>query len=60
MQVSLYIIFILAFSLYQVLQDPSLSPLLETWGSKTTVELMEEIFPNSKSQRRGSGQLDDR
>ncbi|XP_056288000.1 protein Shroom3 isoform X2 [Pseudoliparis swirei] len=31
-----------------VLQDSSLLPLLETWGSKSTVELMEEIFPNSR------------
>ncbi|TNN38394.1 Protein Shroom3 [Liparis tanakae] len=43
-----------------VLQDSSLLPLLETWGSKSTVELMEEIFPNSRlvgqspRQRRGS------
>ncbi|KAA8584616.1 hypothetical protein FQN60_008401 [Etheostoma spectabile] len=29
-----------------VLQDRSLAPLLDTWGSKSTVELMEEIFPN--------------
>ncbi|XP_068430181.1 protein Shroom3 isoform X2 [Clinocottus analis] len=43
-----------------VLQDSSLVPLLETWGSKSTVELMEEIFPNNRLvgqspwQRRGS------
>ncbi|XP_041815752.1 protein Shroom3 isoform X2 [Chelmon rostratus] len=49
-----------------VLQDSSLAPLLDTWGGKSTVELMEEIFPNSslvgKSpwQRRGSSRLDDR
>ncbi|XP_038590045.1 protein Shroom3 isoform X2 [Micropterus salmoides] len=49
-----------------VLQDRSLAPLLDTWGGKSTVELMEEIFPNSKTvgnspwQRRGSSQLDDR
>ncbi|XP_076614705.1 protein Shroom3 isoform X1 [Chaetodon auriga] len=49
-----------------VLQDSSLAPLLDTWGGKSTVELMEEIFPNSRLvgespwQRRGSGQLDDR
>ncbi|XP_035802118.2 protein Shroom3 isoform X2 [Amphiprion ocellaris] len=47
-----------------VLQDPSMLPLLDTWGGKSTVELMEDIFPNSKliskSQRRGSTQLEDR
>ncbi|XP_040014157.1 protein Shroom3 isoform X4 [Xiphias gladius] len=49
-----------------VLQDSSLVPLLDTWGAKSTVELMEDIFPNSrlvdKSQwlHRGSSQLDDR
>lgn len=47
-----------------VLQDASLLPLLDTWGGKSTVELMEEIFPNSKliskSQRRGSTRLEDR
>ncbi|XP_029372507.1 protein Shroom3 isoform X2 [Echeneis naucrates] len=31
-----------------VLQDSSLAPLLDTWMGKSTVELMEEIFPNSK------------
>ncbi|XP_068562074.1 protein Shroom3 isoform X3 [Cebidichthys violaceus] len=47
-----------------VLQDSSLVPLLETWGSKSTVELMEEIFPNSRLvgqppwQRRGSSRFD--
>ncbi|XP_034402679.1 protein Shroom3 isoform X3 [Cyclopterus lumpus] len=45
-----------------VLQDSSLLPLLETWGSKSTVELMEEIFPNrseqSPRQRRGSRRFD--
>ncbi|CAI5666246.1 unnamed protein product [Oreochromis niloticus] len=49
-----------------VLQDPSLAPLLDTWGGKSTIELLEEIFPNSKlfgkSQwtHGGSGQEDDR
>ncbi|KAK9532931.1 hypothetical protein VZT92_010289 [Zoarces viviparus] len=47
-----------------LLQDSSLVPLLETWGSKSTVELMEEIFPNSRLvgqppwQRRGSSRFD--
>lgn len=47
-------------------QDSSLAPLLDTWGGKSTVDLMEEIFPNSKLvdkspwQRRGSSRLDDR
>ncbi|XP_037835537.1 protein Shroom3 isoform X3 [Kryptolebias marmoratus] len=31
-----------------VLQDPSLAPLLDTWGGKSTVDLMEEIFANSR------------
>ncbi|XP_037548572.1 protein Shroom3 isoform X2 [Nematolebias whitei] len=31
-----------------VLRDPSLAPLLDTWGGKSTVELMEEMFPNSR------------
>lgn len=49
-----------------VLQDRSLASLLDTWGGKSTVEVMEEIFPNSKIvgrspwQRRGSSRLDDR
>ncbi|XP_070706371.1 protein Shroom3 [Pempheris klunzingeri] len=49
-----------------VLQDGSLAPLLDTWGSKSTVEIMEEIFPNSRLvgkspwQRRGSNRVDDR
>ncbi|XP_020495687.1 protein Shroom3 isoform X1 [Labrus bergylta] len=49
-----------------VLQDNSLAPLLDTWGGKSTVELMEDIFPNSRVvgkspwQRRGSSRLDDR
>ncbi|XP_040915540.1 protein Shroom3 isoform X2 [Toxotes jaculatrix] len=49
-----------------VLQDSSLVPLLDTWGAKSTVELMEEIFPNSRLvdkspwQHRSSRQLDDR
>ncbi|XP_032396199.1 protein Shroom3 isoform X2 [Etheostoma spectabile] len=49
-----------------VLQDRSLAPLLDTWGSKSTVELMEEIFPNirlvgkSPWQRRGSSRLEER
>ncbi|XP_030598856.1 protein Shroom3 [Archocentrus centrarchus] len=48
-----------------VLQDASLAPLLDTWGGKSTIELLEEIFPNSKliskSQwtHRGSGQVDE-
>ncbi|KAM3599138.1 uncharacterized protein V6R79_000641 [Siganus canaliculatus] len=43
-----------------VSQDSSLAPLLDTWGSKSTVQLMEEIFPSSRLaakspwQRRGS------
>nr|XP_040053124.1 protein Shroom3 isoform X4 [Gasterosteus aculeatus aculeatus] len=47
-----------------VMQDSSLVPLLETLGSKSTVELMEEIFPNSRlvgqspRQHKGSSQLD--
>ncbi|KAK2818824.1 hypothetical protein Q5P01_024385 [Channa striata] len=49
-----------------VLEDPSLAPLLDTWGSRSTVELMEEIFPNSRLdgkprlQHRGSSPLNDR
>ncbi|XP_041666406.1 protein Shroom3 isoform X2 [Cheilinus undulatus] len=49
-----------------MLQDGSLVPLLDTWGGKSTVELMEDIFPNSKVggkspwQRRGSSRLDER
>ncbi|XP_028457438.1 protein Shroom3 isoform X1 [Perca flavescens] len=49
-----------------VLQDRSLVPLLDTWGGKSTVELMEEIFPNirlvgkSPWQRRGSSRLEER
>ncbi|KAM7393317.1 hypothetical protein PAMA_008121 [Pampus argenteus] len=49
-----------------VLQDCSLAPLLDTWGSKSTVELVEEIFPNSRLgvklpwQHRGSSGLEDR
>lgn len=45
----------------QVLQDSSLAPLLDVFGLKSTVELMEEVFtPNSRLggkslwQRRGS------
>lgn len=45
----------------QVLQDSSLVPLLDVFGLKSTVELMEEVFsPNSRLggkspwQRRGS------
>ncbi|KAL6097320.1 shroom3 [Pungitius sinensis] len=47
-----------------VMQDSSLVPLLETWGSKSTVDLMEEIFQNrrlvgqSPRQHKGSSQLD--
>ncbi|XP_033989036.1 protein Shroom3 isoform X3 [Trematomus bernacchii] len=47
-----------------VLQDSSLAPLLDTWGGKSTVELMEETFPNSRlvgnSLWQGSGRLEDR
>ncbi|XP_061589196.1 protein Shroom3 [Cololabis saira] len=49
-----------------VLQDPSLASFLDTWGSKSIVELMEEMFPNSRLtgtsgwQRRGSVQVEDR
>ncbi|KAM8872719.1 protein Shroom3 isoform 1-T1 [Synchiropus picturatus] len=49
-----------------VLQERSLAPLLDTCGGKSTVELVEEIFVNSKSggkaswQRRGSKRLDHR
>ncbi|TMS08618.1 Protein Shroom3 [Larimichthys crocea] len=49
-----------------VIQDSSLAPFLDTWRGKSTVELMQEIFPNSKLvgkspwQRRGSSRLDDR
>lgn len=49
-----------------VLQDSSLAPLFDTWDGKSTVELMEEIFPNSRLvgrspwHRRGSKLLDDR
>ncbi|XP_078127741.1 protein Shroom3 isoform X3 [Sander vitreus] len=49
-----------------VLQDRSLAPLLDTWGGKSTVELMEEIFPNirlvgkSPRQQRGSSRLEER
>ncbi|XP_076020035.1 protein Shroom3 isoform X2 [Genypterus blacodes] len=47
-----------------VLQDRSSAPLLNLWGETTTVELMEEIFSNTKGvgklawQRRGSSRLD--
>ncbi|XP_063745311.1 protein Shroom3 isoform X2 [Eleginops maclovinus] len=49
-----------------VLQDSSLAPLLDTWGGKSTVEFMEEIFPNSRSvgnstwQGSGSSRSEDR
>ncbi|XP_026153784.1 protein Shroom3 isoform X2 [Mastacembelus armatus] len=49
-----------------VLQDCSLAPLLDTWGGKSTIELMEEIFPNnrlvgtSQSQQKHTRQLDNR
>ncbi|KAM9735515.1 protein Shroom3 isoform 2-T2 [Menidia menidia] len=44
-----------------VLQDPSLAPLLDTWGGKSTVDLMEEIFPNSRlNQHRASVHAADR
>ncbi|KAK1883423.1 Protein Shroom3 [Dissostichus eleginoides] len=47
-----------------VLQDSSLAPLLDTWGGKSTVELMEETFQNSRlvgnSPWQGSGRLEDR
>ncbi|XP_067339646.1 protein Shroom3 isoform X6 [Channa argus] len=49
-----------------VLQDPSLAPLLDTRGSKSTVELLEEIFPNSRLdgkpqlQHRDSSSLNER
>ncbi|KAG8010943.1 Protein Shroom3 [Nibea albiflora] len=49
-----------------VMQDSSLAPFLDTWRGKSTVELMQEIFPNSKLvgkspwHRRGSSRLDDR
>ncbi|XP_010767120.1 protein Shroom3-like [Notothenia coriiceps] len=47
-----------------VLQDSSLAPLLDTWGGKSTVEFMEETFPNSRlvgnSLWQGSGRLEDR
>uniref|UniRef100_A0A3P8UKL1 Protein Shroom3-like n=2 Tax=Cynoglossus semilaevis TaxID=244447 RepID=A0A3P8UKL1_CYNSE len=46
-----------------VVKDGSLAPLLDTWGSKSTVDLMTEIFPHSRStdlsswQHMSSGQL---
>ncbi|XP_068609036.1 protein Shroom3 [Brachionichthys hirsutus] len=49
-----------------VLKDSSLVPLLDTWGDKSTVERMEDIFTSSKPagkspwQRRGSIRLDGR
>ncbi|XP_069369794.1 protein Shroom3 isoform X2 [Paralichthys olivaceus] len=49
-----------------VLLDSSLAPLLDTWGAKSTVEIMKEIFPNSRTAdkshwlHRGSRQMDDR
>uniref|UniRef100_A0A671VC31 Shroom family member 3 n=1 Tax=Sparus aurata TaxID=8175 RepID=A0A671VC31_SPAAU len=49
-----------------VQQDISLAPLFDIWGAKSTIELMEEIFPNSRLvgkspwQHRGSSQWDDR
>uniref|UniRef100_A0A8C4DZS9 Shroom family member 3 n=1 Tax=Dicentrarchus labrax TaxID=13489 RepID=A0A8C4DZS9_DICLA len=55
-----------ALAMQLVLQDSSLAPLLDTWRGKSTVELMEEIFPNSRLggkspwQRRGSSRLADR
>ncbi|KAG7499162.1 Shroom3-like isoform X1 [Solea senegalensis] len=44
-----------------VLQDHSLAPLLDTWSTKSTVELMSEIFPRSRLVDRSQWhQLDDR
>ncbi|XP_072227499.1 protein Shroom3 isoform X2 [Leuresthes tenuis] len=43
-----------------VLQDPSLAPLLDTWGGKSTVDLMEEIFPNSRQTWQHRASADDR
>ncbi|XP_068190196.1 protein Shroom3 isoform X2 [Antennarius striatus] len=49
-----------------VLTDSSLAPLLDTWGNKSTVERMEDIFTNRKPagkspwQQRASIRLDDR
>ncbi|KAM9841125.1 protein Shroom3 [Aulostomus maculatus] len=49
-----------------VLRDPSLAPLLDTWGGKSTIKLLEEIFSNRglggkmQWQHRSSTRLDDR
>ncbi|XP_056147154.1 protein Shroom3 [Lampris incognitus] len=39
--------------------DRSLAPLLDTWSSRSTLEIMEDIFPSTKSQRQGNNLLDD-
>nr|XP_055035612.1 protein Shroom3 isoform X1 [Misgurnus anguillicaudatus] len=46
-----------------VSKDKSLTPLLETWAGKTTLDLMEDIFPSHslspwQHDRRGSGSGD--
>ncbi|XP_062339767.1 protein Shroom3 isoform X2 [Osmerus eperlanus] len=48
-----------------VSRDRSLSPLLDAWAGKNTLDLMEDIFPNHTGgwepwQRRGSSWLEDR
>uniref|UniRef100_A0A1A7WUF7 Shroom family member 3 n=2 Tax=Iconisemion striatum TaxID=60296 RepID=A0A1A7WUF7_9TELE len=43
-----------------VLQDPSLAPLLDTWGGKSTVELMEEIFSNNRLTDKSQKHPDER
>lgn len=48
-----------------VSKDKSLTSLLETWAGKTTLDLMEDIFPSyslssSQHNRRSSGRLGDR
>ncbi|XP_046870704.1 protein Shroom3 isoform X2 [Hypomesus transpacificus] len=48
-----------------VSRDSSLSPLLDAWAGKNTLDLMEDIFPNHTGgwepwRRRGSSWLEDR
>ncbi|KAJ8338939.1 hypothetical protein SKAU_G00357250 [Synaphobranchus kaupii] len=45
-----------------VSRDKSLTPILDTWATQKTMELMEEVFPALvlPRQRRGSSRLEDR
>ncbi|XP_047425761.1 protein Shroom3 isoform X2 [Mugil cephalus] len=47
-----------ALARQMVLKDPSLVSLLDTWGSKSAVQLMEEIFPNNRQHRDSNGSDD--